>query len=222
MNSDNGPTGEWINWAKASDYPHVTSVGPPVTPEELEEIYVDHARVSDNRIAGVLGYYPDRLAELDAALAAAPRHAGLAFQAQRHPVEPGTRRLRGMQLTTALPGVALVRPETARGMPPGVRPLNLPHRIMAVVSANGRDATALAASPVERPVVFLRGTVLRVLDERDLDFADVVLAVDETDPETTDPAPDDLLWLRVRHALAHAQPSPSGADIYAYLGGGLL
>jgi hypothetical protein len=211
-----------ISWVKASDYPHVTSEGPPVSPEESEENRRWYALHSDERIAMALGHDPGRTDDLDAALASAPRHPGLAFRVLRHPVEPGTVRLRGLLLATALPGIALVRPETARGMRPIEPPVNLPHRILAVVSATGRDATALAARPVERPVVFRRGTVLRFLDERDLDAADVVLAVDETDPETTDPAPDDLLWLRVRAALAHAEPPPPDADTWAYLGGSPL
>jgi hypothetical protein len=222
MNSNDDSAPVRINWVKASDYPHVTSEGPPVTPEESEENRRTAARQSDYQTAMALGQDPNRTDDLDAALAAEPRHLGLAFQVLHFPVKPGTRRLRAMLLTTALPGIALVRPETARGTQRIEPPLNLPHRILAVVSATGRDATALAARPVERPVVFRRGTVLRFLDERDLGAADVVLAIDETDPETTDPTPDDLLWLRVRHTLTHAQPSPPDADTWAYLAGSPL
>lgn len=211
-----------INWVKASDYPHVTSEGPPVSPEESEENRRLHAQVSDERIAMALGYAPGRTDDLDATLTAQPCYPGLAFRVLLDPVQAGTLRLRGLLLTTALPGIALVRPETARGTQRVEPPLNLSHRVLAVVSATGRDATTLAARPVEQPVVFLRGTVLRVLDERDLDVADVVLAVDETDPETVDPAPDDLLWLRVRHALAQAEPPPPDADTWAYLAGSPL
>jgi hypothetical protein len=239
MTADEGPRRPPTSWVKASDYPHVEVVSRPArVPEEEEradeETSAMFVRQSDLHVAASLGYRDDleysdeRLAALDAALAGAPGLPGLSFQGLRHPLPPGTLRLRGLLLTTALPGIALVRPDAAsRARRPGARRAGSlpgrPHRILAVAGTTGRDAVALAARPVERPVVFRRGTDLRIVGERALGDADavldVVLAVDLTDSSGVAPASDDQLWQQVEDALSEAEPPPPGADPWAYLAG---
>ncbi len=234
---------EPANPAKAADWPHAEVVPDndarleewlgSMTPAErahweeriaasaAEDLGATAARQADRRVAAALGVDPDRTAQLRDALAERPAYDGLVFQALRHPLDAGTHTTRGMLLTTTEASLALVRPGRggrAGGRTPGA---DRPHRVLAVASRTGRPAVGLAVRPAEHPVVFLPGTRLRVLAARDLGSADVVLAVDETDPAATGSVPDDALWRRAATALAEAGAPPADADPASYLAGSL-